>query len=273
LYGSFSGIENLKAIRHMTKPSDLLVIKSEAAIANHLRLFYLGAAVFLLIMMLIGFQQFYLYGKAYPSREIAAPIRTLVVLHGISMSAWVLLFLVQSLLIVRGKYNIHRMLGIIGAVIAVAIFILGIQVAVEAIRISPAGLMIWSLTPKQFMAVPIVNMLVFAIFVIAGILNRRQPYIHRPMMLLSMLSVYSAAISRIDAISDLYRGTIFETLLGPYFSTLVVGALFFLIIWLITRTLDRVYAIGYTGLVIVNFAVIWLAKTETWDRFAGFLLR
>jgi len=197
----------------MNQLHKLRIVESETTIANHLRLFYLGAAVFLLIMMLIGFQQFFLYGKAYPGREIASSIRTLVVLHGISMTAWVMLFLIQALLIVRRKQHVHMMLGRIGAVIAACIFILGIQVAIEAIRISPTGLMIWSLTPKQFMAVPIINMLIFASFVIAGILSRRQPYVHRPMMLLAMLSVFSAAISRIDAISDLYRGTILETLL------------------------------------------------------------
>ncbi len=247
-------------------------VEAETTAVDRLRLFYLGAAVFLLLMMLIGFQQFFLYGKAYPGREIAAPIRTLVVLHGISMSAWVVLFLVQTLLIVRGKYPIHRMLGGIGAVIAACIFILGIQVAIEAIRASPAGLMIWSLTPKQFMAVPIFNMLIFAGFVIAGIVNRRQPEVHRPLMLLAMLSVYSAAISRIDAISDLYRGTILETWFGPFFSTLMVGLLFLLIKCLLTRSLNRVYAIGYFGLAFANIWVIWLAKTNTWDRIARFLL-
>jgi hypothetical protein len=239
---------------------------------NRARFFYFGAAVLLLILMLIGFQQFFMYGKAYPSRQIASPIRTLVILHGISMSAWVLLFLTQSILIVRGSHHLHMLLGKIGAVIAVCIFVLGMQVTVAAIKISPAESMIWSLTPKQFMAVPFFNMLIFAGFVITGILNRRRSEVHRPMMLLAMLSVYSAAISRIDAISDLYRGSLWETLLGPYFSTLLVGALFLMINWLLMRSLDRVFTIGYTLLAISNVWIIWLAKTGAWDKFAGFLL-
>lgn len=239
---------------------------------NRVRLFYLGTAVILLILMLIGFQQFFIYGKAYPAREIAAPIRPLVILHGISMSAWVLLFLTQSLLIVQGNYPIHKLLGKIGAVIAACIFVLGMQLTVAAIKISPAGSMIWNLTPKQFMAVPFFNMFIFAGFVMVGIMNRRRSEVHRPMMLLAMLSVYSAAISRIDAISDLYRGTFWETLFGPFFSTLVVGALLLIIHWLLTRSLDHVFTIGYTLLAISNLWIMWFATTDTWDQLAGFLL-
>jgi hypothetical protein len=43
-----------------------------------------------------------LHGKAYPGRELAPEIRTLLIPHGIGMSAWFLLFLVQPLLIVAG---------------------------------------------------------------------------------------------------------------------------------------------------------------------------
>jgi len=41
------------------------------------RLFYFGVAALLLVLMSLGFQQFYLHGKAYPNRELAPPIRTL----------------------------------------------------------------------------------------------------------------------------------------------------------------------------------------------------
>ena len=75
------------------------------------RLLYLGAAVLLLVLMFLGFQQFYLHGRAYPGRELTPPIRTLLILHGIGMTTWMLLFLVQPLLIVAGNRRVHMMLG------------------------------------------------------------------------------------------------------------------------------------------------------------------
>jgi hypothetical protein len=105
--------------------------------SNRARLFYFGAAALLLVLMFLGFLQFYLHGRAYPNRELAPPIRTLLILHGIGMSAWVLLFLVQPLLIVAGNRRVHMMLGRIGAIFAVGIVILGLRLGVESTVITP----------------------------------------------------------------------------------------------------------------------------------------
>ncbi|MGZ5055313.1 MAG: hypothetical protein ACXWAT_10290, partial [Methylobacter sp.] len=107
------------------------------------RLFYSGAAALLLALMFLGFLQFYLHGRTYPNRELAPPIRTLLILHGHGMTGWVLLFLMQPLLIVAGNHRVHMMLGRIGAVFAACIVILGLWLAVESTLIAPPGMMIW----------------------------------------------------------------------------------------------------------------------------------
>lgn len=240
---------------------------------NPSRLFYTAAAVLLLVLMLLGFQHFYLHGKAYPGRELAPPIRTLLILHGIGMTAWMLLFLVQPLLIVTGNRHIHRMLGRIGAGLAACIVILGFRLGIEATLISPPEARIWGLSPKQFMAVPIVSILIFAVFVVIGVWNRRRPEVHRPMMLLASLAAIPAAVSRIDAISDLYRGTVWESLFGPFFATLAVGALLLVIKWGLTRSFSRPFALGYAGLAASSAWIMQLATTSAWGRFASYLLR
>jgi hypothetical protein len=240
---------------------------------NPARLFYTLAAVLLLVLMLLGFQHFYLHGKAYPGRELAPPIRTLLILHGIGMSAWMLLFLVQPLLIVTGNRRIHRMLGRIGAGLAACIVILGFRLGIESTLISPSELKIWGLWPKQFMAVPIVSILIFAGFVFVGVWNRRRPEVHRPMMLLASLAAMPAAVSRIDAISGLYRGTIWESVFGPFFATLLIGAFLLVVKWRLTGSLNRWFVMGYAGLVASNAFIMQLATTPAWDHFAGFLLR
>jgi hypothetical protein len=253
--------------------SSQTMLLQEPASSDRVRLFYSGAAALLLVLTILGFQQFYLHGKAYPGRELAPPIRTLLILHGISMSAWVLLFLVQPVLIVTGNRRIHMMLGRIGAALAACIVISGFRLGIEATLISPPELRIWGLAPKQFMAVPIISILIFAGLVAIGVWNRRRPEVHRPMMLLASLAVMSAAVSRIDVISGLYRGTVWENVFGPFFATLLIGALFLAIKWRLTGSLNRWFAMGYAGLAASSALIMQLATTPAWDRFVSFLLR
>jgi hypothetical protein len=255
-----------------TLPFDKPQAKGPAS-PNRARLFYTGAAALLLILMFLGFQQFYLHGKAFPNRELTPPIRTLLILHGTAMSAWMLLFLAQPLLIVSGNRRVHMMLGRVGALLAACIVFLGLRVGIEAARVNPPDMKLWGLVPKQFMAIPVISILIFAVFVIAGVWNRRRPEVHRPMMLLGVLAVIPAAVDRIDAIQSLYRGTVWGTIFGPFFSMLVVGLFFLVVKRLVTRSWDRWYAMGYAGLVVASALTIQLATMSAWDHFASFLLR
>jgi hypothetical protein len=229
--------------------------------SNRRRLFYLGASVLLLTLMFLGFRQFYLHGRAYPDRELAPPIRTLLILHGIGMSSWVLLFVVQPLLIVAGNRRVHRLIGRIGAGLAAIIVILGFRLGIESTLLSPPDLKIWGLTPKQFLAVPVISILIFAGFVILGISKRGQPKAHRPMMLLATLAIIPAAVSRIDFLNSLYSGTVWEAIFGPFFITLVIGALLLATKWLLTRPLNLWLTWGYGGLVLSCALIMQLATT------------
>jgi hypothetical protein len=237
------------------------------------RFFYAGAASFLLLAVFFGFQQFYLHGGAFPNRPLTPPIRTLLVVHGTAMTAWVVLLLVQPLLVVNRKYRVHMTLGKIGAVLAACIFILGFKLTIAAARLAPPEVRLWNMPYKQFMAVPLISITLFAAFVTAGIVNRRKPGIHRPMMLLATLAAIPAAMARIDAITSLYRQTVWGAIFGPFFSTAVIGGLLLVSKWALTRKFDRYYAMGWAGLVITSAGVMRLATTGVWDQIAGFLLR
>jgi hypothetical protein len=132
---------------------------------------------------------------------------------------------------------------------------------------------IWGLTPKQFMAVPIIGISIFAGCVFVGVWNRRRPEAHRPIMLLATLAAMPAADSRIDFISILYHDTVWEKVFGPFFATLMVGVFLLITKWLVTRSLNRWFAMGYVGLVVSSALIMQLATTTAWDQFAIFLLR
>ena len=71
-------------------------------------------------MMLIftagGFRNFYLHGRA-PWGGMTSQIMPLIVAHGLAMSGWVVVFLVQSSLIVSGRRRLHVVIGPIGGIL------------------------------------------------------------------------------------------------------------------------------------------------------------
>jgi hypothetical protein len=123
------------------------------------------------------------------------------------------------------------------------------------------------------MAIPFFTVLIFAAFVSLGVLYRRKPRIHRSMMLLATLSVLSAAVSRIDPLNNLYIGTVWERLFGPFFLTLVIGVLLLITRCVLTRSLDRWFAIGLGALIVANALVMQIAPTAAWARFTSMLVR
>jgi len=237
-------------------------------------LYYAATALVMLAVMLTGFHDFYFHGKAYPGRrEITPPIHGLVILHGIAMAGWVLLFLVQSLLINLRKHRIHRILGPLAAVLAAGIVLSGLQLTVQSMRLGPLDSVVFALTRKQFMSLGFATMFLFAGAVGFGLWNRRRPEVHRPMMLLATLSPLTSAIGRIDSVSALYQGTPLEMVFGPSVGMLVLGAIFFLANWWITHRPDKCYLAGYSVVATTFVATIQFSRTRAWDQLASFLLQ
>lgn len=174
------------------------------------RLFYSVAAAIFLVLTLLGFHQYYLHGKGVSGRDIAPPLQTPILMHAVVMTAWIVLFLVQTLLIAKGGYRMHMAVGRFGAALAACVVILGLWVGIQSTRLKPPEYAIWGVTPKQFMAVPVLTSMIFGIFVGVGVYYRRRPDIHRPMMLMATLVALPAPVSRIRPLSALYEGTVLQ---------------------------------------------------------------
>lgn len=240
---------------------------------NSARFFYVGAAIFMLVLVFAGFQLFYLQGRAYPGRPLTPPIRTVVIAHGIAMTAWMILFLIQSLLIARGNRRVHMLLGKIGAALAVAVVYSGVQVALGSASVTPPEVKLWGLEPRQFLAVSLGAIIPFAIYVAIGVWKRKRPEAHRAMILLGTLVASAPAVDRITNVRLLYEHHLLGAVFGPFLPPVVVGAAFFLVRWALTRSFDRAYAWGYAALVLIGPAAMTLAKTPAWAGVARMLLR
>ncbi len=115
------------------------------------------------MLTLLGFQQYYLHGKAYSGRDIAPPLHALILTHATVMTAWIVLFLLQPLLIANGKRRIHMAVGRFGVVLAAGVIILGLWVGIQTTRLKPPSVLVWGATPKQFMVVPVLTSVIFGI--------------------------------------------------------------------------------------------------------------
>lgn len=233
---------------------------------------YAAVAALLLVITFVGFQQFYLHGRAYPAHEMPPPIKGLLMAHGLLMTGWMVLFLVQSLLIVGGNRRLHMSLGWVGTVLAAGIVILGVRTPIATTRVEP-DIVLWGLHRKQFTAIPINIILLFGVFVAVGVWQRRRPEIHRPMMLLGTLGITTAAADRITGLPGLYASTVWGTWFGPFFPILVIGAVFLVVKSVLARSFDRWFALGYAVLSVACAAIMAVAPTPFWDRVISHLIR
>lgn len=148
-------------------------------------LFYAITSLAILLIVWFGFGPSY-----YMSRPALPP---LVHLHALVFTAWVLLFVVQVSLAAGRRIELHRQLGIAGAVLAALLVALGLAASLAAARRNfPAG-PAWE---SWVLALRLGDMLVFASLVAAGIHFRREPETHKRLMLLATANLLDAAFAR-----------------------------------------------------------------------------
>lgn len=168
--------------------------------------FFLIAAVLVTLTVFVGFGPSFFLRPHF--RTTALPLY--LVVHGLLMTAWQLLFVAQTLLVATRRTVVHRRLGIVGAVLAVAVIASGVAVTLRL----PAS---WARLsgPPPFPIEPMVignlfGFATFAGFVIAAILLRRQVDWHKRLMYWGSLVTVGPALT---------PGRDLGALILPYFPT------------------------------------------------------
>ena len=181
----------------------------------------------------------------------------------------------QPLLVGTRRKHWHMKLGVLGVALAAGIVVAGLRIGVQSIRwdAPPPGVLMFGLAPKDFMAIPILSILVFGLFVLIGVVNRRRPEVHRPMMLMASVSLIGAALARITVLNEFYAGTCWEVMFSGFFMEVIFGAILLLAKCIVSKSFDRWFAAAFTGLAVSSVAISLIARTQAWDQFATFLLR
>jgi hypothetical protein len=150
------------------------------------RWYFAGMAAVLLAIVAVGFaKSFYLRNVIHHAHSPVA-LPGYLVLHGILLSAWFLLFFVQSVLAATGRVPIHRSLGGAGAVLAVAIFALSMVVVVRSVA-RETSLVVFG---------DMIILVLFLILVVTAIWRRQNPEVHKRLMLIASICMVAPAMAR-----------------------------------------------------------------------------
>jgi hypothetical protein len=155
------------------------------------RSMYTWAALACALIAVTGFARSY-YFKSLFGRP---PLPVLLHVHGVIMSAWCALFFVQTYLIATHRVRVHRRLGIFGAILAFLVASIGTYATVVATAREVRQHVV-----RQFhflFGLNLMNLLLFAIFVILGLTLRARPEFHKRLMLMATLTLLAPAVARI----------------------------------------------------------------------------
>lgn len=224
--------------------------------------FYSLVAVGAILVVFAGFARTFYLKQAFGT----PPLTQLQLVHGLVMTSWFVLFIVQTQLVAAGRTDLHRRLGVFGALLALAVLILGPTVAVTAARLghapSPGP------PPLVFLAIPLSDMLVFAILVGSALWFRRRSDIHKRLMLLATVGVLTAAIARIPLPLIHDRG-----ILGFAGLTILIVVSCAAYDTIRNKRLHPAFLWGGLLIIVMWPLRLWLAGTPQWMQFATWLVR
>jgi len=153
---------------------------------------YLGIVLAIALVLFAGFARNYYLRTWLGTRAITFMVHV----HGLVMTAWVVLFLVQVLFVANHRVAWHRRLGVVGAALAVVVFGLGVYTIAQSIeRQMPHADPI--VVAMAFVAFDGVVLCVFAGLVLMALVKRRRSEWHKRLMLLAMISLLPPAFGRL----------------------------------------------------------------------------
>ncbi len=161
--------------------------------------FFSAMAILSAGTIIVGFSRQY-YFRAFTG---APPLPFFIHAHAVIFTSWLALFVTQSALVAGGRVDIHRRLGIAGAMLAALMLIVGVMTAVLAARSGYLGVPGQEARdPETFLIVPLRDITFFSTFVALGLYFRRNAQRHKRLMLLAVVAgLMPAGVARLPGIN------------------------------------------------------------------------
>lgn len=224
--------------------------------------FFIGVAVVMLVVISLGF------GKSFFLRPVFSdtPLPIHLVVHGVTMTAWYLLFLIQACLVHAGRIGLHRSLGVAGLLLGAGVVVTGVQVQFSAFpRMQAIGMLS---TPEGmaaavgFTLMGLAGLFAFAVVLVLAIALRRRPATHKRLMFWAAVLALGPAFA-----SSRPLGQWLDSLVAPLLPFFPSDLLWFVVLmaydW---RTLRRFHPATYLGFAALAFYLIvvtdWMVRNE-----------
>jgi hypothetical protein len=150
--------------------------------------FFLTMAIVMAATIVAGFSVQLAMGRS----TFAAP--PLVHVHAVVFFGWVALFVTQNVLVTRGSIALHRQLGWLGAVWAIAMILIGIYTTVVMVR---NGTSPFFFKPAYFLVMNSLAIVCFGGLVAAAIQMRKRTEWHRRLLFCAMATLTGPAFGRL----------------------------------------------------------------------------
>lgn len=188
----------------------------------------------------------------------------LVIVHGLLMFGWFIVFGVQTTLVAIGRTDLHRRFGIAGAILAATLVVVGVMTIVVAVQLG-GNHMAPGLSRPVFLAAGFDLLFVFSVLVTCGIALRRRPDFHKRLMLLATIPLLDAAIVRFMGVytnwtfdSDYIRN-------GLIFACIAIDTIRY-------RRLHPAFVAGCAFILVCDEIQFHVAATSAWEQFTAWVV-
>jgi hypothetical protein len=195
----------------------------------------------------------------------------IVHVHALVFVGWLALLTTQVLLVRSGTVDLHRKLGLAGPVWAAFMIVIGPATAVVVDRVRLA-------LPNPdpgFLVVQMTDILAFAGLIVPAFVWRKDPSVHKRLILLATLYISDAGFARwqgdtMEALfGDGFWGSAAQFYLGSNVLVLGVGVYD----WVTRKRLHMAYIVGVAWVVAVQLTALSVYTNPRWAPVALKLLR
>jgi FtsH-binding integral membrane protein len=219
------------------------------------RYFYFAMSLASAAAVVAGFSQTIDDQLLHPA--IAPP--PILWVHGLTFSAWIMIFILQSALVRTRHVKWHRTIGWLAAAVALIMVPLGLATAIAMVHFETYSLHM----PHRyaFLAVPFFDIGTFGLCMALAIYWRKNPEFHRRLVFFATCALLVAAFARMDHAFARHHNL-------SYLGADLMLALGIGRDLLVNRSIHTVYRIGVPLYCIAQFGVIYLAAIgpDWWVR-------
>lgn len=216
-------------------------------------LFFIFAAVLILLTVFIGFARTYYLAGVFHAKSPSLLVHS----HGAIFTCWILVFVAQIALVSSHHIHWHMRLGIFGIILAVLMILVGFATLIAVVRRHA----VFAMGLDTLFASDVLQLSTFAVLVGWGLLARRDGPAHKRLMILGTVALLGPALARWPFPFVFSSALVFFGLLDAIPILLIAFDL-----WS-HRKIHLVTIFGTLLLLFMQFSMRPLGHTAVWHRF------